>query len=111
LRRRRAEYKSQFNLKFFYEHRLTGYLPRFEHIARAFNHVPNYTISQPHFIVSLGDILLYSKFLPDNDSVDIIIKSQAVTINGYFITNPKSSVILNDFIQMVVHAKYYILYK
>ena len=111
LRRRRTEYKNHFRLKFFYQHRLTHYLPRFEQIARQAGHYHNHVINQPSFIVSLGDILLYSKFLPDNDSVDMIIKSQAVTINGYFITNPRSSVILNDFIQMIVHAKYYILYK
>jgi len=108
LRKRRTEYRDQFQIRWFYEHRLTRSLVSRE----AENYRQRTTpLFNSHAILTLADVLLYSKFLPDTDTVATAIKNKAVTLNGYFIKHPGSTIIVNDFIQMVIHVKYYILYK
>jgi hypothetical protein len=56
-------------------------------------------------------LLLNSKFVTDLELSKELINSSFTFINGVLISNPNIQLFKGDFIQLVVHLKYYIVYR
>lgn len=105
-RRARREFKILFFLKFRYQHRFTTYVyksesPRLDtKTARvAFNNC------------QLFLLLMKTKFATDPFWSLELLNSQSVFINGLVTDNPDTYLIKGDFLQLMVHIKYYMITK
>jgi len=99
----RSTLKISLNLKFKYQHQLTKYLLKFNKIIR--NKL--YLL----FEMQLDNILTLSKFFPDRNWSIFFIKEGLVFINGFKVCNIFEQLFKNDFVQLVVSLKYYIIYR
>lgn len=99
-REARAVVQTTLDVKFRYQHRLTKYLFQYY----------KYDKFQSFLIYEfrLKNVLLKTKLLPDAAFVSLFVNAGLVYINGFSCLNERFSVFLGDFIQLVVHAKYYI---
>ena len=102
-RRARTGIKEYFQIKFQYQHRLTKFLPQF------------YRLSRISLIKStelkLENLLLFTHLLPDLVTCQEFLNSGLVFLNGRTIFSGKVYTVRNDFIQILVSIKYYILFK
>nr|AEV66668.1 rps4 [Oxytricha trifallax] len=95
--------KISLNLKFKYQHQLTKYLLKFNKIIR--NKL--YLL----FEMQLDNVLTLSKFFPDRNWSIFFIREGLVFINGFKVRNIFEQLFKNDFIQLVVSLKYYVVYR
>jgi hypothetical protein len=102
-RRARTGIKEYFQIKFQYQHRLTKFLPQF------------YKLSRISLIKStelkLENLLLFTHLLPDLVTCQEFFNSNLVFLNGRTVFSGKVYTVRNDFIQILVSIKYYILFK
>ena len=102
-RRARTGIKEYFQIKFQYQHRLTKYLPQF------------YKLSRISLIKStelkLENLLLFTHLLPDLVTCQEFFNSNLVFLNGRTVFCGKVYTVRNDFIQILISIKYYILFK
>jgi hypothetical protein len=49
--------------------------------------------------------------LPDRENSLLLISNRLVFLNSYLVTNEKIYLFVNDFLQLIVSLKYYILFK
>nr|QCU82621.1 ribosomal protein S4 [Pseudourostyla cristata] len=89
--------------KFRYQHRLTTFLSR--HV----NFIKHKLMLL--FEMNLINILIQSKILNNKNFVLEFINSKLIFINGVECTNAYFQLYINDFIQLIVHLKYYIIFK
>lgn len=96
----RAALQESLNLSFRYQHRLTAYLPQFYKLTKF--------QSLYGLEMRLSSILIYTNLVPDYEFSKYFITNGLVYINGRYVDKPEMSVVLNDFIQLIVSLKYYI---
>lgn len=99
----RTSFKQLVGLNFRYQKKLTIYLLRFFRIRQNFS----FTYEN----LKLGKVLERVHFSNDFLSSKALIEWQAVYLNGYVVENSGVVLFVNDFIQMIVHLKYYITYR
>jgi len=102
-RNARLAVKESLNLKFRYQYSLTRYLTRF------YRQTNSYSFTQSE--MSLVNIVMYSKLLPDKTSFLNYLKNNLVYLNGKLAKNLNEVLVKSDFIQLIVSKWYYILYK
>ena len=99
----RSTLKISLNLKFRYQQQLTKYLLRFNKIIQ--NRL--YYL----FEMQLDNVLTLSKFFPDRSWSIFFINEGLIFVNGYRICNIYEQLFKNDFVQLIVSLKYYIVYR
>lgn len=97
----RSVLKETMNLNFRYQHRLTSYLSKY----RKFSNFRFYM----NLEMQLTNVLIKSRLLHDQFSVDLFLDSGLVYVNGQFCNDAKFQIYKGDFIQFIISAKYYIL--
>jgi len=103
-RRVRSLFKEVFFLKFKYQHRLTTHLFSYEHnIFR--NDVYRKTDNSIHLL------LIRTRFAFDLSWSMELLDNNYVFINGFMVTNPQTILVKGDFVQLLVHIKYYMIIK
>lgn len=92
-----------FNTKFRYQHKLTKYVAKLTKFIKfkifLFNEM------------RLNNIILKSRIIPDKAYTDFFIKKGLVYLNGSNCYNPDYVLHVGDFLQLIVHVKYYIVFK
>ena len=99
----RKSLKDALCLTYKYQHRLTTYVSRY---ARTSKNTQKFLKD-----LTLVYLLLNSKFVTDLELSKELINSSFTFINGVLISNPNIQLFKGDFIQLVVHLKYYIVYR
>ena len=61
--------------------------------------------------MTLFNLITYSRFFCYKSFVTLFIENGMIFINGVPCPNPRFQIFVNDFIQLVVTIKYYIIYK
>lgn len=102
-RRARTALKESLSLKFTYQQQLTRYLVRF---YRGSN---EYSFSRAE--MSLNRVLMYSRLLPDNPTVNTFLSKNLIYVNGRPAYDPSMLLVTNDLIQIVVSMWYYVMYR
>lgn len=104
-RRYRSSYKNMFFLKFRYQHRLTKHI--YEHDQHTFVD-KKIKSSLAHTVFVL---LMRTKFANDPFWSQELINSEYVFLNGFVVSNSQSRLLKGDFLQLLIHIKYYIVLK
>jgi hypothetical protein len=102
-RNARVVLKKILNLNFKYQHKLTKYLVKFVKFVKFKVLLLNE--------LSLENILLKSRILPDKAYIVFFIEKGLIYLNGSNCYNRNLSLFIGDWIQMIVNLKYYITYK
>jgi len=68
-------------------------------------------IKAPDSTTNLGTALMTCRFAPDIWTVKGLLTSGSVFLNGVTSSNPETRLFMNDFIQLIVHIKFYIAFK
>jgi len=102
-REARSNLKLILELKKRYQYRLTRYLMRFLKFD-----CTNFFLL---FEMELQNILFKSRFIPDKSLSQNVITSNTVYVNGILCNNLKYQIYINDFIQLIISLKYFILYR
>lgn len=79
------------------------------HIVRFFRQTNYYTFSKSE--MELQKTIIYSRLLPDVPTVTTFLSQLLVYLNGKAVTNPKSTVLQNDVIQLIISQWYYIAFR
>lgn len=99
----RSVLKVSLNLKMRYQYRLTRYLSKY-----------NKFIKFKTFLVlemQLLNILIKTRFIVDNNIAELFVTHGLIYVNGFICNNIYFQLFVNDFIQLIINAKYYILHK
>ena len=99
----RSSLKAILGLSYRYQSKLTSYIFRFYRIRR--QSATYYTN------LTLAYILGRTHFVNDVVTVKHLLSRDVVYVNGSSVHNPNILLFTNDFIQLIVHIKYYITYK
>lgn len=102
-RRARTALRESLNLRFIYQQQLTRYLVRFYKGSNQYN------FSQAE--MSLNRVIMYSRLLPDNPTVNAFMSQKLVYLNGRSTYDPNAILVPNDIIQLIVSMWYYITYR
>lgn len=102
-RRARVALKESLNLKFIYQKQLTRYLTRF------YKGSNNYTFSRAE--MSLNRVVMYSRLLPDNPTVNSFLSKKLIYLNGRIAYDVNAVLVPNDVIQLIVSMWYYVTYR
>ena len=102
-RRARTALKESLNLKFVYQKQLTRYLTRF------YKGSNRYTFSRAE--MSLNRVIMYSRLLPDNPTVDSFLSKKLVYLNGRVAYDTNTILVPNDVVQLIVSMWYYVTYR
>ena len=102
-RKARKLLQTELGLKFQYQHRLTRFLIKY------------YKFSSFNFFfyneMMFKNILLKSSFFPDLATCALFFNNNLIWLNGAVCRNFEIALLTGDFIQLIVHNKYYILYR
>ena len=104
-RRARTSFKAMWSLKFRYQHKLTSYIQRLDR-GRDYSYRKQITPK-----TALYTLLVRCHFAVDTFWSLEILSLDLVYLNGFGVTNPKISLIRGDLLQMLVHVKYYIVFR
>ena len=103
-RRVRSLFKEVFFLKYKYQHRLTTHMFQYEHnILR--NDMYRRSDNNIHLL------LIRNKFAFDLSWSSELLDNDYVFINGFIVNNPQIILVKGDFVQLLVHIKYYMILK
>ena len=102
-RRARTALKESLGLKFVYQQQLTRYLTRFYKGSNRYN------FSQAE--MSLNRVVMYSRLLPDNPTVNTFMSQKLIYLNGKVALSNSSILVPNDVVQLIVSMWYYITYR
>ena len=102
-RNARNALKESMGLKFVYQQQLTKCLVRF------YKNSNKYSFSRSE--MSANRIIMYSRLLPDNPTVDIFINQKLIYLNGLLLHTQKTILVPNDLVQLIVSMWYYIAYR
>jgi len=103
-RRMRSLFKEVFHLKYRYQHRLTTHLFKYE------NNLFKYNLYQKTDNTILF-MLIRNKFAYDLSWSTELLNNNYVFINSFVINNPQTTLIKGDFVQLLVHIKFYTVLK
>lgn len=103
-RRMRSLFKEVFHLKYKYQHRLTTHLFKYE------NNLFKYNLYQKTDNTIMF-MLIRSKFAYDMPWSVELLDNNYVFINSFVVNNPQTTLIKGDFVQLLVHIKYYTMMK
>jgi hypothetical protein len=99
----RITLKFLLNLKFTYQKKLTRYLVKFFRLNRLvllkFNEL------------KLNTVLTTTLLVPDRENALLLISNNLVFVNGNLVLNADFLIFKNDFLQLLVSVKYYILFR
>lgn len=90
----RSALKESLKLNYRYQYRLTRYLMRFS--RRINNYFMNFTE------ISTEKTIMYSKILPDVNSLDFFLQKKLIYLNGYLLAHKYGSTYVNDILQIIV---------
>lgn len=107
-RRVRSLFQTTFFLKFRYQHRLTDYISTLDWTTIRSHKVFQSEFNQENLVFLL---LIKCKFAADLHWSSELLKNNYVFINGFVVNNPHSVIIKGDFLQLLIHIKYYIVMK
>lgn len=99
----RQEFIEFFSLKKRYQYRLTKYLTHLTASQRKNNVLFN--------SLSLNKALVLAKLGTDLDTANTFVNTGLTFLNGNRATNISTQLLQNDFIQLIVFVKYYVIYK
>ena len=102
-RNARNALKESMGLKFVYQQQLTRCLVRF------YKNSNKYSFARSE--MSANRIIMYSRLLPDNPTVNIFIDQKLIYINGKLLHTQQMILVPNDLIQLVVSLWYYVAYR
>lgn len=102
-REAREVLKTSMSLTFRYQHRLTRYLTRYSKVVK----FKTFLVNE----MSLLNILIKSRFLPDQHLYFFFNYGNLIYVNGANCSNLNFQIIAGDIIQLVISLKYYILYR
>lgn len=102
-RNARNALKESMGLKFVYQQQLTRCLVRF------YKNSNKYSFSRSE--MSANRIIMYSRLLPDNPTVNIFINQKLIYLNGALLHTQQRILIPNDLVQLIVSVWYYIAYR
>ena len=102
-REKRESLKFVYKLKFTYQFNLTRYIIRLRKIIKN-----KLMISLEMRIIN---VLLSSRLFFCYASINDAINSELVYINGNVVSLPSTQLFANDFLQLIVHLKFYLFYK
>ena len=95
--------QTELNLNFRYQRKLTRFIVKF------------YKFSRLNFFLfaelKFQNIIEKAKLLSDANLSKLFIENGLFYLNGYNVFNPSLTVVLGDFVQLIVHIKYYIMHK
>ena len=107
-RRVRESFKTVFFLKFRYQHRLTTYISMYDWVNIRSPRAVQPGFNQENLIFLL---LIKCKFATDLNWSSELLKNNYVFVNGFVVSNPHSIIVKGDFLQLLIHIKYYIIMK
>ena len=61
--------------------------------------------------LTLTQVLINARLVLDFQLSKLLVMSNVVFINGFLGDNPKLRVFTNDFVQLIVNLRYYIIYR
>lgn len=99
----RSVLKLSLDLKMKYQYRLTRYLSKYNKFTR----FKSFLILEMQFL----NILIKSRFLPDNNLVTLFLQHNLLFLNGRTCNNPHLQVFAGDLVQLMITIKYYVLYR
>ena len=99
----RQEFVEFFSLKKRYQYRLTRYITRL-----TVSHRKNHVLFNG---LPLNKALVLSKLATDLNTANMFINTGLTSLNGNRVTNISTQLLQNDFIQLTVFIKYYVIYK
>ena len=102
-RRARAALKENLGLRLCFQHKTTRYLARF---TKSTTH---YSFSTSE--MSVGRLFVYSRLLPDMNTVSLFSKNHSLYLNGNAVHTLVLTAVPNYVLQLIVSLKYYITYR
>ena len=102
-RNARNALKESMGLKFVYQQQLTRCLVRF------YRNSNKYSFARSE--MSANRIIMYSRLLPDNPTVNLFIDQKLIYINGKLLHTQQMILVPNDLVQLIVSVWYYIAYR
>jgi hypothetical protein len=102
-RKARAHLQTDLKKKFQYQHSLTKFLLKFY----KFKYLKVFFFSE----LKLSNVLLKAKFFPDPTTTELFFNNSLIYLNGTLCSNYDVSIVIGDFVQLVIHQKYYIMHK
>lgn len=99
----RTTLKFLLNLKFTYQKKLTRYLVKFFRLNRL--------VLLKYNELKLSTVLTTTLLVPDRENSLLLISNNLVFVNGSLVLNPTFLIFKNDFLQLLVSVKYYILFR
>jgi len=99
----RITLKFLLNLKFTYQKKLTKYLVKFFRL--------NKLVLLKFNELKLSTVLTTTLLVPDRENALLLISNNLVFVNGGLVLNPNFLIFKNDFLQLLVSVKYYILFR
>jgi hypothetical protein len=95
--------QTELNLNFRYQRKLTRFIVKF------------YKFSRLNFFLfaelKFQNIIEKAKLLSDSNLSKLFVENGLFYLNGYNVFNPSLTVVVGDFVQLIVHIKYYIMHK
>lgn len=95
--------KESMGLKFVYQQQLT------RHLVRFYKNSNKYTFSRSE--MSANKVIMYSRLLPDNPTVNIFIDQRLIYLNGRLLHTQQTILVPNDLVQLIVSIWYYVAYR
>ena len=86
-----------------YQYRLTRHLHRIKHLSKQ---TQSYI-----YDLMLKNVLINSRFASDKSTALLFVSNGLVFVNGNQTSNPNLNLFQNDFVQIIVNLKYYIIFK
>ena len=102
-RKARSALKESMGLKFVYQQQLTRCLVRF------YKNSNKYSFARSE--MSVNRIIMYSRLLPDNPTVNLFIDQKLIYLNGRLLHTQQTILVSNDLIQLIVSVWYYVAYR
>ena len=99
----RTDVKHFFKIKFRYQHKLTVFLQHHYYYKRK--------LKQWEIQTRIISFLVQIRFFPDEQTAYEIFNTKNVYLNGFLCTNSQTTVFYNDFLQLLINLKYYIVLK
>lgn len=102
-RKARLALQESMGFKFIYQHQLTTRLIRF------YKNSNKYSFSRSE--MSANRIIMYSRLLPDNPTINIFVEQQLIYLNGQLLYSQRAVLSPNDLVQIIISLWYYSTYR
>ena len=86
-----------------YQYRLTRHLNKLQHLSKQ---------TQAYiYDLTLKNVLINSHFANDTSTALMFLNNGLIFVNGQQTSNANLNLLQNDFVQLIVNLKYYIIFK